>query len=178
VSNDAVARGVYREQLTSSVSSAGSVGSVGGVGVVGNNTIDSSINNPTPTTPVSPIPPMGQPMGFMPVWDIMVDLWDIHKYIVNHNVTKLNMKEYLNLKNNINTAPTTTTATATATGIASTERLKSLFNLKFELSNEAVGVAESDGYIPLYRIYVDGVHPQPWVYDQINNAFLNAVCVI
>lgn len=107
-------------------------------------------------------------MGLMPVWDIMVNLWDIHKHFVDNNITKLNAKEYNKLKYDIN-AP------------SNDKLLNSLIKLKFDLSIEilsSIAKKESDVEIPVYPIYVDAAHPQPWVYDQLNNAFLNSVCMV
>ena len=106
-------------------------------------------------------------MGYVSVHQLTAQLREIHKWIVSHggmlDVSAFERIEYNRAQNN---------------GVVDDsyfdDKTRDLIKLALKLPTKAEASLPSSLQLP--TIYVDDAHVQPWVYDEINNAFLNSVC--
>ena len=111
-------------------------------------------------------------LGFHDLWSVTAHLWEVHEWIVKSNGT-VNMAAFLGDLGG-DSAPDTKLD----------ENWRELALLDLKLTPRFKGRASSlfkhhhSNRLILPPIFVDHAHPQPWVYNELNNALLNAICPV
>jgi len=95
-------------------------------------------------------------LGFADVFQLTEDLWSVNKWVLEYG-GELDLKRFVS---------------KTAEGIDAV-KMQAALDINFRLS---VGLENELSTVKVRPVYMDHAHPQPWVYNEINNAFLNSIC--
>lgn len=120
-------------------------------------------------------------LGFVALWQLTADLWAIQDWVLQYRSHPFDAARFYHY----NATATDSNTVATGSVLFEDKQLQAALGLKFRLSPELVrsvlhanrGTGKPSAVlIKLITIFLDHAHPQPYVYNELNNAFLNSVC--
>ena len=105
--------------------------------------------------------------GYISFWDLTADLWAIQEWVLEYRSVAFDVTRFLDNSTLGGAEPTT----------LEEKQIRAAHDLKFRLSPALLrGVSRQAIKIKLATVFLDHAHPQPYVYNELNNAFLNSVC--
>jgi hypothetical protein len=108
-------------------------------------------------------------LGLVELWELTADLWAIQEWVREYRKYPFDAARFADNSTFNGEEPTT----------PELQQIQAARALKFRLSPDLLRVASRKGVVvavKLITIFLDQAHPQPYVYSELNNAFLNSVC--
>jgi hypothetical protein len=116
--------------------------------------------------------PAGGELGYNDLWGLTERLWEIHKWIAKTNGS-VGLHD---LVGDLDGA--SAQHTRLDDGWRDLQLLDIRLSARFKAKVSSLFKHHHTSSLVLPPIFLDHAHPQPWVYNELNNALLNAICPV